>query len=320
MHSTKSERVHFRDLNPPVSDMRREVLQGLLASPKFISSRYFYDRNGSRLFEEITRLPEYYPTLAEISILERLAPTLKQRLGERVFLIEYGSGSSRKVRILLEPLRPVGYMPVDISGESLLETALELAGDYPWLSVYPTCADYCTPLQPVEEDAVRLAFFPGSSIGNLEPDECAQFLGPLHQSVGPGGYLLIGVDRIKNVEVLEAAYNDAAGVTAEFNLNILHHLNRRLAGELVPEHFRHKAIYNAASRRVEMYLVCVKSHTATLADERIHFLKGEEVLTEYSYKYSRRGFTELVVPCGFEAVADWSDTRNLFSVFLFRAV
>ena len=322
MDSTLAGRIEFRDLNPPLSDMRSEVLQGLSATPRYILSKYFYDQTGSQLFEKITELPDYYPTGAEISILERIAPTLKALIGDQVFLIEFGSGSSRKVRILLEPLRPVGYMPVDISKTGLLKSAVELARDYPWLSVYPTCADYCAPvaLADAAETASKLAFFPGSSIGNFRPEECRNFLEPVHQSLGRCGYLLIGVDREKDVALLERAYNDATGVTAAFNLNILRHLNRQLDGNLALDRFRHRAVYNAEAARIEMYLTSTQAQVAELAGEQICFAAGEEICTEYSYKYTREKFIELAAQCSFELVADWSDPRDYFSVYLFRTV
>lgn len=322
MNSILAERVQFRDLDPPVSDMREEVVFGLSASPKYIPSKYFYDKTGSRLFEQITKLQEYYPTETEISILERIAPELLQLVGSKIFLVEYGSGSSRKVRILLEPLRPLGYMPIDISRDSLLESAVELAKDYPWLSVYPTSADYCSPVKLPEAAGAdsKLAFFPGSSIGNFEPHESRNFLESLHQSIGSQGFLLIGVDRDKDVDVLESAYNDTRGVTAEFNLNILHHLNHQLEARLLPDKFQHKAVYNAEAGRIEMYLTCLEAHETEIGGEQIQFQKGEDICTEHSYKYSREAFIELAASCGFELVSDWSDSREYFSVFLFRAV
>lgn len=299
--------------------MKTEVLSGLANAQKRIAPKYFYDERGSALFEAITELPEYYPTRTEIAILEDHGEEIARGVGDSSFLIEYGSGSSRKIRLLLESLRPSGYMPVDISRDHLLAAAEAIASDYEWLNVYPTCADYSSDwdLPHAGDGARKVVFFPGSSIGNFEPDDAQRFLTGVRRTVGDDGALLIGVDLKKSTEVVERAYNDAEGVTAEFNRNVLHHLNSRLNGDFDPERFDHEALYNEEHGRVEMYLVSTARQTVMIGDEQVSFEQGEAIHTENSYKYDATQFTSLADDAGFNLGGSWSDESNYFEVFLF---
>ncbi|MCC5888223.1 MAG: L-histidine N(alpha)-methyltransferase [Gammaproteobacteria bacterium] len=320
-------RVHLHDLKPQLVDMREEVLAGLGATPRRIAPKYFYDQRGSELFEAITRLPEYYPTRAEISIFESRLDALCAILGRGNVLLEFGSGSSRKIRLLLEGLRPTAYLPVDISREHLLEAARALAADYEWLEVHAICADYAAgfelPWRPRSADgesAPITGFFPGSSIGNFERAAAGRFLAGVHRTLGAGGQLLIGVDRRKDKARLEAAYNDAAGVTAAFNRNALLHLNRALDGDIDVEAFDHRAHYNEEAGRIEMHLVARRDLTFSLAAENFAFAAGETIHTENSYKYAPDEFRALAAGAGFDTVEEFTDTEGLFSVFILRAV
>jgi dimethylhistidine N-methyltransferase len=314
-------RVRFFDLKPDVADIKTEVLAGLMSASKRISPKYFYDERGSVLFEAITELPEYYPTRTEIGILEDHGHEIAREVGDASFLIEYGSGSSKKSRVLLESLRPSSYMPVDISRDHLLASAEAIAADYDWLNVYPTCADYSSDWElpvSVDEGVRRVAFFPGSSIGNFEPDDAQRFLAGVRRTVGEDGALIIGVDLKKPTGVLERAYNDSEGVTAEFNRNVLRHLNSCLEGEFDPSAFDHEARYNEDEGRVEMYLVSTARQTVRLGGEEVSFEKGEAIHTENSYKYHAPEFASLADEAGFDLGGSWRDPSNYFEVFLFE--
>lgn len=319
-------RVHLHDLKPELTDMRQEVLADLGSTPRSIAPKYFYDRRGSELFEAITRLPEYYPTRTEISILETQLDALCAVLGRGNVLLEYGSGSSRKIRLLLEGLRPKAYLPVDISREHLLGAARALAADYDWLEVHAICADYAAgfalPWRPSASDGQAVpitGFFPGSSIGNFERPAAGRFLAGVHRTLGRGGQLLIGVDRRKDKARLEAAYNDSDGVTAAFNRNALLHLNRALHGDIDVEAFEHAAHYDEAAGRIEMHLTARRDISFTLAGERFAFAAGETIHTENSYKYAPEEFRALASGAGFETVEEFTDADSLFSVFVLRA-
>lgn len=320
-------RVHLHDLKPQLTDMREEVLAGLSAAPRRIAPKYFYDHRGSELFEAITRLPEYYPTRAEMSIFESRLDALCATLGPGNVLLEYGSGSSRKIRLMLEGLRPTAYLPVDISREHLLASARALAADYQWLEVHAICADYAAgfelpwrPERPSGEPVPITGFFPGSSIGNFERRAAGRFLTGVHHTLGTGGQLLIGVDRRKDKARLEAAYNDASGVTAAFNRNVLAHLNRTLDGDIDVEAFDHAAHYDEEAGRIEMHLVARRALTFTLAGETFAFARGETIHTENSYKYAPEEFRTLASGAGFETVEEFTDAESLFSVFVLRAL
>jgi dimethylhistidine N-methyltransferase len=308
--------LRFHDLQPPATDMRREVLDGLMGMPRRISPKFFYDRRGSELFEAITRTPEYYPTRTELALLERHGGEMAALLGRACLLVELGSGSSRKIRLLLDALQPAAYMPVDISRDFLLDAAHELAADYPQIEVHATCADYSQGLElPWCPAALpRAAFFPGSSIGNFEPQQARCLLAHVARALGPGGHLLIGVDLQKDPAIINRAYNDAGGLTAEFNLNLLARINRELGADFNLDGFSHHAFYNSAAGRVEMHLVSLKRQQVHIDGEHIDFYRGDGIHTENSYKYTLEDFHRLAAEAGFAPVKVWTDEDNLFSV------
>ena len=300
--------------------MTRDVLRGLSRPAKSIPPKYFYDERGSLLFERITALPEYYLTRTEVGILRANRTALAEAVGDGGCLIEYGSGASTKVRLLLDACRPAAYVPVDISREHLMQAARAIHDDYD-LPVYPTCADYSAPFELPEpaRDLRRVAFFPGSSIGNFDPAEADAFLRGVAEVVGSGGALAIGVDTKKDPAVLHRAYNDSAGVTADFNRNVLRHINATVGADFDPNAFAHEAIYNEAAGRIEMYLVANNTHTVTVAGTRIPFTKGEHLHTENSYKYEPDEFVAKASRAGFDCPHLWQDPAGHFMVLALRA-
>lgn len=297
---------------------RDEILSGLSSEPKRISPKYFYDQRGSELFDEICDLPEYYPTRTEHRIMEDNLAEIADLVGPGAAVIEFGAGSNAKARQLLRSLvDPVAYVPVEISGDYLLEQCDDLAGEFADLSVKPVVADFTKPFDLPEHPTVprrNLVFFPGSTIGNFTRGEAKSLLEVMREEARPGGALLIGVDLVKNVERVRAAYNDSQGVTAEFNLNVLHHINHALGAALRPEFFRHEAVYDQQHDRIEMRLVATRSHAADVAGETIFFAKDENIITEYSHKYSVEAFAELSRSAGLEPHNVWTDADELFSV------
>ena len=310
----------FFDLTHSPADMHKEVLAGLTQNPKSISPKYFYDDRGSALFEAITRLPEYYLTRTEIGLFEDCLPQVRRLVGEGGCLVEYGSGSSRKIRRLLELLRPAAYLPLDISKRHLERTAKKLHQDYPQLCVYPVCVDITKAfeLPQVVAGQRKLGFFPGSSIGNMEPETAPSFLRQAARALGAGGRFLIGVDRKKDAQVLEAAYNDSAGLTAAFNLNVLSHLNARLPADFDPSAFRHLATYNQEAGCVQMHLQSLVDQSPRIDGHAIHLHKGEAIHTENSYKYDYAEFVALAERGGFRVEASWSDEDAYFTIFLLQ--
>lgn len=297
--------------------IRDEVLRGLLDQPRTLPPKLFYDRVGARLFEAITELPEYYLTRTERSILEERAPRIAQWCGENTALIEYGSGAGVKVLHLLDHLeRPAAYVPVDISMEQLSAVAAQRARQYPHLRVAPVHADYTArfALPELPDDARRVAFFPGSTIGNLHPPEATSFLRRIRSTIGPGGALILGVDRPKDERILHAAYNDACGVTAAFNLNLLARLNRELNATFNLSLFRHRAIFNRPVSRIEMHLEALATQRVYVAGAPIDFERGETILTECSYKYDLPFLEEVIRPAGFRIQELWTDRRDWFWV------
>ena len=315
-------RFTFHDLAPGEESFRDAVLNGFGRTPKSIPCKFFYDARGSALFEAICRLPEYYLTRTEVAILEQNAPAIAAQIGSHSRLIEFGSGASTKARILLRALdRPVAYVPVDISREHLRDAATSLAEDFPSLPVVAVCADYTRafPLPPLPgPSGKRVGFFPGSTIGNFEPDAAVDFLANYARVLGPGGEMLIGVDLEKDPAILEAAYNDRAGVTAAFNLNLIVRINRELDGDLDIGRFEHVAFYNQVEGRIEIYIRSLANQEAWIAGTPILFAKGELIHTEYSYKYSVAEFRALAGRAGFSAVDTRTDPGDLFSVHYFR--
>ncbi|HZP68398.1 MAG TPA: L-histidine N(alpha)-methyltransferase [Pseudolabrys sp.] len=303
------------------SAFEADVIEGLRATPKRIPAKYFYDAVGSELFECITEVPEYYPTRSEMRILRRRSAEIAKLIPPSAALIEFGSGSSRKARILLRALpRLAAYVPVDICGEMVEREAAELRADFPNLKVLPVTADICTPFELPEEAKtapVRVGFFPGSTIGNFEPHEAAAFLRNAANILGDRATLIVGVDLIKAIEVLNAAYNDAGGVTAKFNLNLLTRINRELNGNFRLDMFEHHAFYNREQHRIEMHLASRRRQKVRVAGETIDFRAGETIHTENSYKYSIESFSALARGVGWLPAGNWTDSRRYFSLQAF---
>ena len=312
--------IQVHELHRQASSMAAEVHAGLGRRRKCLPAKLFYDRKGSELFEVITRLPEYYPTRTETALLRRYGAEMAELLGRDGVLLELGSGSSVKIRLLLEALRPRVYVPMDISREHLIDTARRLASDFPWLSVQAACVDYTQPWDmPDFGCGPYNAFFPGSSIGNFEPAGALQLLRQVRRLVGSDGGLLIGVDLKKETRILEQAYNDSRGVTAQFNLNMLAHINRQLGADFDPGNFAHLAIYNRQQGRVEMHLVSRCVHRVHVDGRVYRFAAGETIHTENSYKYSVPEFRDLAARAGFRPTRLWIDPQGLFSVHYLSA-
>jgi dimethylhistidine N-methyltransferase len=306
-----------------VSEFETDVLEGLNAIPKHLPAKYFYDAAGSRLFERITELPEYYPTRCEMRILRRHAADIANMIPSGAALVEFGSGSSRKARILLKAAatKLAAYVPVDICGEMIEQEAAELRIDFPQVKILPVTADICKPFNlPAEakEAAARVGFFPGSTIGNFEPHEASGFLRNAANILGRGALLIIGVDLIKSADILNAAYNDAERVTAQFNLNLLTRINRELGGNFQLDTFEHHAFYNRERHRVEMHLASLKRQKVKVAGDTIDFRAGETIHTENSYKYSIESLSALARGVGWMPVAAWMDSRKYFSLQTFK--
>lgn len=298
-------------------DLYKEVISGLKQDQKQLSSKFFYDEKGSQLFDKITRLEEYYPTRIEMMIMKNNIEEIKKVFSEDTLFIEYGSGSSLKTRLLLSNINSLaGYMPIDISEEHLLKTVASLNERYPKLDIYPIVADYTKPIDFPEIKHIvkhRIGYFPGSTIGNFAKDEAKEFLKVVAQEVGGNGGLLIGVDLKKDKRILEAAYDDAKGVTAQFNLNILAHINNEFEFDFDLSKFGHKAFYNEEEGRVEMHLLCKEDHTVTSCENVFEFKEGETILTEYSHKYSLDDFAALASEY-YRVENVWTDVKNYFSV------
>jgi dimethylhistidine N-methyltransferase len=298
-----------------------EVLRGLRDTPKTLPAKLFYDSTGAALFERICTLSEYYLTRAELEILSAHAADIATLAGPRCALVEYGSGAGIKVRLLLDALEePVTYEPIDISGEQLARVASEVAAAYPGLAVRPCCADYTRPLRlpPLPRGVRRLAFFPGSTIGNFHPTEATAFLGRVRRTIGPDGALVLGVDRRKDARRLNAAYNDSAGVTAAFNRNLLARINREWGANFDLERFAHRAFFNPDASRVEMHLVSQVAQVVHVAGESVAFERGETIWTESSYKYDRPRLDGLAAGAGFSVARLWTDQANQFWVAVLR--
>ncbi len=314
----------YLDLAPRTDSFSDEVIRGLSGRPKTLPSKFLYDGRGSQLFDQICELEEYYPTRTEMSILSGNMPEILDALGQSAILIEYGSGTSTKTRLLLDNLTDAdSYVPIDISREHLISASEHIQKSYPHLTVLPVCADYSQriPLNLNPTPGSRITvFFPGSTIGNFEKKEAVDFMARLSSIVGPGGGVLLGVDLVKDVETLTAAYDDAAGVTALFNQNILMHINARMAGCFDPDAFMHRAVWNGSEQRIEMHLESQTRQTVELGDEVIEFEKGETILTEYSHKYTLESFAALAQEAGFTVDHVWTDPDALFSVQYLTAV
>ncbi|MBI2317834.1 MAG: L-histidine N(alpha)-methyltransferase, partial [Betaproteobacteria bacterium] len=295
-----------------------DVLAGLALPQKSVPPKYFYDERGSRLFEAICELPEYYPTRTEMAIMRAHIGEMAQLAGPGAELIEFGSGAGIKTRILIEALRPPIYVPVDIDGAMLRAASDQLSRLFPWLNIIGICADYSRALAlpefvgaPIARKAV---FFPGSTIGNFTPEEALEFLRRTRSLAGAGGALLVGVDLKKDKAVLDAAYDDSQGVTAQFNLNLLRRINRELGGDFQLARFAHRAFYDDAKGRIEMHLESLYAQFVRIAGRRFDFAPGETIHTEISCKYTAAEFIELARDARFESKKVWTDERQMFSV------
>jgi dimethylhistidine N-methyltransferase len=297
-------------------------VEGLTSTPKKIPPKYFYDHEGSRLFAQITQLPEYYPTRRECAILRDNAPAIAGLLPSGGALVEFGSGSAVKSRIILDHAPSLkAYVPVDISAEYLEQEAASLRGAYPHLAVLPVAADFTKPFDLPDQAASlpRAGFFPGSTIGNFEPHEASAFLRHVARILGQGAILVIGVDLVKDANILQAAYNDAAGVTERFNMNLLARMNRELNAGIDLKTFEHHAFYNRERQRIEMHLASLKRQRLKIAGATIDFRAGETIHTENSYKYTPESFNALVRGSGWSTVTVWTDPGRYFSVQALRA-
>jgi dimethylhistidine N-methyltransferase len=312
-------------LDDDTPDFERDLLQGLSRKPRSLSPKYFYDAEGSALFDRICELPEYYPTRAELSVLSAHAADIAAQIGPSADIIEFGAGSLTKIRLLLDALdstqAPARYLPIDISGEHLERAAAELQSSYPGLAIQPIIGDYTAP--SVWADAVgqgqrRVGFFPGSTLGNFHPYEAHAFLKSA-ASLLRGGGLLLGVDLIKDPARLHAAYNDSEGVTAAFNLNVLHRANRELGANFDPAGFAHYAFYQPNQQRIEMHLVSQRTQVVQIRGRRFVFDEGDSIHTESSYKYTIASLRRLAVSAGFRPGAAWVDKAGLFSVHWLHA-
>jgi dimethylhistidine N-methyltransferase len=309
----------FRAVEPDAaaSDFAADAIAGLTAEPKRLAPKYFYDSEGSRLFERITELPEYYPTRTEIAILKAHARDIAALVPAGAALVEFGAGSCRKTRILFDAAPQLSaFVPVDISGEFLQQQAAELRRLYRKLPIHAVVADIARPfaLPAAVAGAPCVGFFPGSTIGNFEPHEATAFLRNAAEILGAGAVLVVGADLVKDNETLNAAYNDAAGVTARFNLNLLTRINRELGGNFDLARFEHHAFFNREKSRIEMHLASLRRQRVKVAGTAIEFRAGETIHTENSYKYTAEGFRALARGAGWTPVAVWTDADDLFSV------
>ena len=315
----------FADYEPPASDFRADVIAGLGAAPKRLAPKYFYDERGSTLFEEICQQPEYYPTRAEISLLETRGAEIAAQISPARLVLEYGSGASVKIRTLLNTLRrPSAYVAVDISREFLIASSIKLARDYPDLPVGAICADFSQefeiPAPARDEGDGALGFFPGSTIGNSDPEEARAFLERARRTLGPDGAMLVGVDLIKDREVLEAAYNDRAGMSAAFNLNLLARINAELGAAIPLDAFAHHAFFNEGESRIEMHLRARRAISFTIDGHDFALQADETIHTENSYKYAIEDFQALACAAGWKPAAVWTDRNGLFSSHLLTSL
>lgn len=302
-------------------NFRADVLSGLGAQPRAIPARWFYDRRGSELFEAITDLPEYYPTRTETALLMQIGPQLGALAASNAAVVEFGSGSSAKTPILLRAIDPAAYVPIDISGEFLRHSARELSASFPGLPVLPVEADFLrpVPLPPEVSGLPKLGFFPGSTIGNMNAFHAVDLLRAMREWLGEGARLLIGMDRIKSPDILVPAYDDALGVTAAFNLNLLERINRELAGTIPIQAFRHRAVWNADAARIEMHLETQCDVEFTVDGRTFAMDAGETIHTENSHKYGPNGGRMLLRAGGWTPIREWTDPQNWFALMLCEA-
>ena len=311
----------LHDYSPTPQSFRDAVVEGLSQPRKTIPCQFFYDSRGSELFEAICRLPEYYPTRTELGILASVGPELEAAVGDNVRLVEFGCGSSRKVAEILDHLDVRRYVPIDISRTALLGLIDDLNGRFGALRIDAVCADFTAELEIPDDgrrDLQTVGFYPGSTIGNFDPVHARDFLTRLRGLLGAGGFLVVGVDLKKPAGIIERAYNDASGVTAAFNRNLLQRINRELDGNFEPCRFAHRAFYDADLGRVEMHLVSEQQQEAVVDGERFAFEEDESIHTENSYKYSLDEFRELARAAGYATARVWTDADEFFSIHLLR--
>jgi dimethylhistidine N-methyltransferase len=313
--------ITFHDHNPRIESLQEAVINGLSKSVKSIPPKFFYDERGSQLFAEICEQPEYYPPYVERTILSQSVDEILYLTGTERIALEPGAGEATKIRLLLDALKPSAYLPMDISCEYLKQAAAEIVDEFPWLPVHAVCVDFThsIPIPSTVPEGSRLAFFPGSSIGNFTPNEALNFLSMVRRTIGQGGMLLIGVDTKKEPAILHAAYNDAAGVTAKFNLNLIHRIRNETGVDCNPENFEHQAFYNADLGRVEMHLISRCQQTLHLNSHHFQLREGETLHTENSYKYSPDEFIRLAEQAGLQPIRHWLDDEKLFAVYLLQA-
>jgi dimethylhistidine N-methyltransferase len=314
MHAPALAHAHLPD--EQTSAFARDAIDDLSQHPKRLSPKYFYDAAGSELFEAITRLPEYYPTRTELKILRERGSEIAKLIPNNAALVEFGAGATTKVRLLLESCAFAAYVPVDISGDFLNAQANALRKDFPALAVHPVAADFTAPFKLPDEIAgsPKVGFFPGSTIGNFEPHEACRFLRSARDILGQDAQMIIGADLEKDERVLYDAYNDRAGVTARFNLNVLVRINHELGGNFDISAFTHRAIYNRERHRIEMHLISKKTQTVRMLGTSISFRPGESIHTENSYKYSVERFAALARGSGWKVRESWTDDNRMFSV------
>jgi dimethylhistidine N-methyltransferase len=315
-------RVTVLDLEPVSADFLAEVLAGLSGSPRTLPCKFFYDERGADLFQKICELPEYYITRTETELLRQYAWEISDSIGANAALIGFGTGAGIKTRMLLQQLQnPIAYIPVDISKQRLIDSAVELSHAMPALEILPVCADYLQELQlpkPLRKPDHVAVYFPGSTIGNLEPAVAKGFLERVCRLCGKNGGLIIGVDLQKPRDIIEAAYNDSAGVTAAFNLNLLARANRELGTDFGLARWKHRAVYNETEGRIEMHLVSDGEQTVHVGGREFRFGDGEKIITEFSYKHNLDGFARLASSAGFrEASRVWTDPAKMFAIFHF---
>ena len=316
--ATEADKLRLTEQDETSAADLAEIIEGLRAEQKYLSPKFFYDEAGSQLFERITELPEYYPTQTELGIMERHVGEMADLIGRQASLIEFGSGSSLKTRMLLRHLHdPAVYVPVDISRELLVESAKALNADFPQLEVLPVVADFTQPFalpSPRVMPLRNVVYFPGSTIGNFEPADAKELLDVMYQEAGAGGALLIGVDLQKDPAVIEAAYNDSEGLTAAFNLNILQRINREFGANFDRGAFRHRAFYDEALGRIEMHLRSTRAQTVRIGNETFEFREGETIHTENSHKFTKESFRKLAAKANFNVDKVWTDEREFFSI------
>jgi dimethylhistidine N-methyltransferase len=322
MTDTSSQRYQFFNQHPEIADFEQDIINGLSAAEPYILPKYFYDEAGSRLFEEICNTEEYYPTRTEVSILRDNIDSITETLGKDCMLIEPGSGDSYKVRLLLDALRPIAYLPIDISRRYLQDEAQKLAAEFTWLNVHAVCADFTGKLElPYHvESTNKIAFFPGSTIGNFLPEQAIKVLDEIRMMVGNSGGLLIGVDLQKDSKILNAAYNDKNGFTRQFNKNLLTRINHELGADFKLGQFEHHAFFNEDKHRIEMHLVSLQEQQVTIGEHVFTFARNQSIITEYSHKYTIESFQDLAAKAGFNYIQHWMDKDQLFAVFFLNAV